>query len=42
MHSESNNIEIMTNDKTDEVQKELFLSITSFYISVWVRNIHER
>ena len=41
MYSKSDNIEIMVNDKADEVIKKTF-SITSFEISNWIRNIDER
>ena len=41
MYSEISNIEIMINDKTNEVIKELF-SITSFQVLNWVGNINER
>ena len=40
MHSKSNNIEIMINDKVDEVIEELF-SVTCFQISKWVSNINK-
>ena len=39
MHSNSDNIEIMINDKIDEV---LEVSITYFQISNWAKNINER
>ena len=38
MHSKSDNIEIMINEKVDEV----ITSITSFQIPNWMRNIDER
>ena len=41
MHSISDNIEIMVNDKPDEVLEKLF-SIISFQVSNWVGNINER
>ena len=41
MYSEISNIEIMVNDKTSEVIKELF-SITSFQVLNWVGSINER
>ena len=40
MHSKSNNIEIMINNKVDEVIEELF-SVNCFQISKWVRNINK-
>ena len=40
MHSESDNIEIMINDKADEVIEEFF-SITTFQISYWAGNINK-
>ena len=39
MHSNNDNIEIMINDKVDEV---LEVSITYFQISNWAKNINER
>ena len=41
MHTISDNIEIMVNDKPDEVLEKLF-SIISFQVSNWVGNINER
>ena len=40
MHSKSNNIEIVINDKTDEIIKKNL--ITSFYILNWISNTDER
>ena len=39
-HSEGDNIEIMINDKADEVIEEFF-SITTFQISYWAGNINK-
>ena len=41
MHSKSDNIEIMINDKADKAIEELFPT-NSFQISNWVGNITER
>ena len=40
MHSKSNNIEIVINDKTDEIIKKNL--ITSFYILNWISNTDGR
>ena len=39
MHSKSDNIEIMVNNKVDEVIEELF---SDMKISDWVRNVNEK
>ena len=41
MHSKGDNIEIMINDKADEVNKELFQSLLSWY-QIRSENINER
>ena len=43
MHSKSDYIEIIINDKVDEFIEELFKSLlSSFYEPNWVANIKER
>ena len=42
IHSKSDNIEIMTNNKADEGTEELFESLLLFQIPNWVGNINER
>ena len=42
LHSKIGNIEIMINNKADEISEELFQSLTSLQISNWVGNINER
>ena len=42
IHSKSDNIEIMTNNKADEGTEGLFQSLLLFQIPNWVRNINER
>ena len=41
IHSKSDNIEIMINDKADEVIDELFESLLSRYQPNWFPNINE-
>ena len=42
IHSKSDNIEIMTNNKADEGTEELFESLLLFQIPNSVENINER
>ena len=42
IHSKSDNIEIMTNNKADEGTEEFFESLLLFQIPNWVGNINER
>ena len=41
MYSKSDNIEIMINDKADELIEDSRI-FTSFSLSNWIRNINER
>ena len=42
MHSKSDNIEIMINDKRDEVIENPFQSLLSGYQLIWIGNINKR